>query len=206
MEVPWHRRGLRLFWTWKSRHRTGRPALPHDVRALIREISTANPLWGAPRIHGECQKRGISVSQSTVARSMWRHPCPPSQTWRSPRIQQQHGRHSNCETPFRITRRPGGVLPRRSRRRWYLLDVQPFEGPARRPDLRIRCEGVPEMDRARDAFQRRIIAVTHRILVATRSPPAEFDAQRDEARVIDAIDVRIVLKLLGPLATAESPP
>jgi hypothetical protein len=47
-----HRHGFRLFWTWKSRHRTGRPALPPDVRALIRDMSTANPLWGAPRMHG----------------------------------------------------------------------------------------------------------------------------------------------------------
>ncbi len=65
--LAWHRRGFLLFWTWKSRHRTGRPAVPHDVRALIREMSTANPLWGAPRIHGELRKLGISVSQSTVA-------------------------------------------------------------------------------------------------------------------------------------------
>ena len=79
----WHRRGFRLFWTWKSRHRTGRPGVPPDVRALIREMSTANPLWGAPRIHGELQKLGISVSQSTVAKYMRRHPRPPSQTWRT---------------------------------------------------------------------------------------------------------------------------
>ena len=57
--------------------------MPHDVRALIREMSTANPLWGAPRIHGELQKLGISVSQSTVAKYMRRHPRPPSQTWRT---------------------------------------------------------------------------------------------------------------------------
>jgi hypothetical protein len=50
--VAWHRRGCRPFWTWKSRHGTG-PGVPHVVRALIREISTANPLGGAPRIHGE---------------------------------------------------------------------------------------------------------------------------------------------------------
>ena len=81
--IAWHRRGFRLFWTWKSRHRTGRPAVPPDVRALIREMSTANPLWGAPRIHGELQKLGISVSQSTVAKYMRRHPRPPSQTWRT---------------------------------------------------------------------------------------------------------------------------
>ena len=81
--VAWHRRGFRLFWTWKSRHRTGRPAVPQDVRALIRDMSTANPLWGAPRIHGELLKLGISVSESTVAKYMRRDPRPPSQTWRT---------------------------------------------------------------------------------------------------------------------------
>jgi putative transposase len=81
--VGWHRRGFRLFWTWKSRRRTGRPGTPADVRVLIRELSTTNPLWGAPRIHGELQKLGIVVSQSTVAKYMRRHPQPPSQTWRT---------------------------------------------------------------------------------------------------------------------------
>ena len=81
--LAWHRRGFRLFWTWKSRHRTGRPTVAPDVRALIREMSTANPLWGAPRIHGELQKLGISVSQSTVAKYMPRRHAPPSQTWRT---------------------------------------------------------------------------------------------------------------------------
>jgi putative transposase len=81
--IAWHRRGFRMFWTWKSRHVTGRPVVPHDVRGLIRELSTANPLWGAPRIHGELQKLGSSVSQSTVAKYMRRHPRPPSQTWRT---------------------------------------------------------------------------------------------------------------------------
>ena len=81
--IAWHRRGFRLFWIWKSRHRAGRPALPPDVRALIRDMSTVNPLWGAPRIHGELLKLGIAVSQSTVARYMRRHLRPPSQTWRT---------------------------------------------------------------------------------------------------------------------------
>jgi putative transposase len=79
--VAWHRRGLRLFWKWKSRRRTGRPAVPADVRALIRTMSEANPLWGAPRIHGELPKVGIDVSQATVAKYMVRHRRPPSQTW-----------------------------------------------------------------------------------------------------------------------------
>jgi hypothetical protein len=81
--LAWHRRGVRLCWTWKSRPRTRRPPVPSDVRALVRELSTANPLWGAPRIYGELQKLGISVSQSTVAKYMRRHPRPPSQTWRT---------------------------------------------------------------------------------------------------------------------------
>ena len=81
--VAWHRRGFRLFWTWTRRQRTGRPGIPPDVRDLIRELSTANPLWGSPRIHGELQKLGISVGQSTVAKYMRRHPRPASQTWRT---------------------------------------------------------------------------------------------------------------------------
>jgi transposase InsO family protein len=78
-----HPCGFRRFWTWKSRQGTGRPGVPADVRALIREMSSANPLWGAPRIHGEIQKLGISVSQSTVAQYMRRPRRPPSQTWRT---------------------------------------------------------------------------------------------------------------------------
>ena len=81
--IAWHRHGFRLFWTWKRRQRTGRPGVAAEVRALIRELSTANPLWGAARIHGELQKLGISVSQSTVAKYMRQHPRPPSQTWRT---------------------------------------------------------------------------------------------------------------------------
>jgi len=81
--VAWHHRGFRLFWTWKSRHRIGRPVVPYEIRTLIRETSTTNLLWGAPRIHRELQKLGISVSQSTVAKYMRRRLRPPSQTWRT---------------------------------------------------------------------------------------------------------------------------
>ncbi len=81
--VDWHRRGFRFFWTWKSRRRTGRPIVPADVRALICTMSQANPLWGAPRIHGELRKLGIAVSQSTVDKYMTRRARPPSQTWRT---------------------------------------------------------------------------------------------------------------------------
>ena len=81
--VGWHRRGFRLVWTWKSRRRPGRPDTPADVRVLIRTMSDANALWGAPRIHGELQKLGIIVSQSTVAKYMVRRRPSPSQTWRT---------------------------------------------------------------------------------------------------------------------------
>jgi putative transposase len=80
--LAWHRRGFRLFWTWKSRRR-GRPVIPPDIRALIRRMAEENPLWGAPRVHGELLKLGIDVSQATVAKYMARHRRPPSQTWRT---------------------------------------------------------------------------------------------------------------------------
>jgi putative transposase len=81
--ISWHRRGFRSYWAWKSRHRTGRPQVDPEVRALIRTMSAANPLWGAPRIHGELLKLGLTVSQGTVAKCMLRQRRPPSQTWRT---------------------------------------------------------------------------------------------------------------------------
>jgi transposase InsO family protein len=81
--VRWHRAGFRTFWRWKSRRRPGRPKVPLEVRQLIREISMANPLWGAPRIHGELLKLGIDVGQTCVAKYMARRRRPPSQGWRT---------------------------------------------------------------------------------------------------------------------------
>lgn len=81
--IAWHRHAFRLVWTCKSRRRTGRPAVPRDVQTLLRTMSRANPLWGAPRIHGELLKLGIAVSQATVAKYMGRDRQPPSQTWRT---------------------------------------------------------------------------------------------------------------------------
>ena len=66
--VRWHRSGFRLYWRWKSRRRVGRPAVPTEIRDLVRTVSRDNPLWGAPRIHGELLKLGIDIAQSTVAR------------------------------------------------------------------------------------------------------------------------------------------
>jgi len=81
--IAWHRKGFRLYWSWKSRARQGRPRVSMEVRGLIRRMSTANPGWGAPRIHGELGKLGIKVSETTVAKYMVRQRRPPSQTWRT---------------------------------------------------------------------------------------------------------------------------
>jgi len=82
--IAWHRKGFRLFWTWKVRFgQPGRPALPKDVRELIRKMSRENPLWGAPRIHGELLKLGIDIGETSVAKYMVRQRKPPSQTWRT---------------------------------------------------------------------------------------------------------------------------
>jgi len=82
--IGWHRKGFRLLWTWKSRsRRSGRPPVSPEVRGLIRRMCRENPLWGAPRIHGELLKLGFDVSERTVSRYILRHPKPPSQTWRT---------------------------------------------------------------------------------------------------------------------------
>ena len=81
--IGWHRVGFRTYWRWKSRPRGGRPGTHPDIRQLIRDMSIANPLWGAPRIHGELLKLGIDVGQTTVAKYMAKHRRPPSPGWRT---------------------------------------------------------------------------------------------------------------------------
>src|SRR5436190_23374156 len=81
--IRWHRAGFRAYWRWKSRARGGRPKTPLEIRQLIREMSVANPLWGAPRIHGELLMLGIDIGQTTVAKYMVRPRRPPSQGWKT---------------------------------------------------------------------------------------------------------------------------
>ena len=81
--VGWHRQGFRRYWTWRSRRRRGRPGIEMELREVIRRVSRANPLWGAPRIHGELLKLGLTVSQATVSKYIFRRRKPPSQTWRA---------------------------------------------------------------------------------------------------------------------------
>ena len=82
--VAWHRAGFRLFWTWRvQRLKRGRPVVSREVRELIRQMCRENPLWGAPRIHGELLKLGIDIAESSVSKYMVRRHKPPSQTWRT---------------------------------------------------------------------------------------------------------------------------
>ena len=82
--IRWHRRGFRAYWRWKSSRVGGRPKIDREIRDLIQRMSKENPLWGAPRIHGELLMLGIEVAQSTVARYMTKRQGRP------PRV----GRHS----------------------------------------------------------------------------------------------------------------
>ncbi len=81
--LRWHRGGFKALWRRKSRDAPGRPRVAKEIRDLIRQVSLANPLWGAPRIHGELLKVGIDVAQSTVAKYMARGRRPPSQSWKT---------------------------------------------------------------------------------------------------------------------------
>ena len=81
--LHWHRAGFRACWRWKSKNRARRPKINRDLRDLIQRMSRENPLWGAPRIHGELLRLGIDVAQSTVSKYMIRGCKPPSQSWKT---------------------------------------------------------------------------------------------------------------------------
>ena len=70
--VGWHRAGFRLYWRWLSRRAPGRPTVPSELCQLIRRMARENPIWGAPRIHGELLKLGLEVSERTVPRYLAR--------------------------------------------------------------------------------------------------------------------------------------
>ena len=111
--VRWHRLGFRRYWAWKSRRQRGRPVVSTELRDLVRRMSRANPLWGAPRIHGELLKLGLTVSQATVSKYMLRHRRPPSLAWahvsqgprpRSDRVGLLHGAYGDVSSPIRADR------------------------------------------------------------------------------------------------------
>jgi len=82
--IAWHRQAFCFYWRWLSRRKSiGRPRVLAEVRTLIKQMAQANPLWGAPRIHGELQNLGLEVSERTVSRLMPRRREAPSQRWRT---------------------------------------------------------------------------------------------------------------------------
>ena len=81
--IRWHRMGFRAWWRWKSHNPGGRPGIDQEPRDLVRRMCEENPLWGAPRIHGELLKLGFDVAQSTVSKYMLRRRGPPSQGWKT---------------------------------------------------------------------------------------------------------------------------
>src|SRR4029079_6499424 len=68
--VRWHRAGFRAYWHWKSRLPGRRPQIETNLRVLFRRMSIENPLWGAPRIHGELLSLGLR-SRSRAWPSTW---------------------------------------------------------------------------------------------------------------------------------------
>ena len=166
--VRWHRSGFRLYWRWKSRRRLGRPAVPVDIRDLVRTISRDNPLWGAPRIHGELQKLGIDIAQSTVAKYMPRRRGPPGPDWRT--FLRNHATHIAAIDMFvvptiRFRLLYGLVILRLERRRlvWANATANPTaEWIARQITEAFPWEEAPQY-LIRDRDRSYGAAVTHRL-------------------------------------------
>ncbi|MDR3012718.1 MAG: integrase core domain-containing protein [Chitinispirillales bacterium] len=83
--IRWHRKGFRLYWKWKSRRgkKAGRKTIPYELKKMVGQMTTENPIWGAPRIRAELKLLGYTIALSTVAKYMRRNKKPPSQTWRT---------------------------------------------------------------------------------------------------------------------------
>jgi hypothetical protein len=103
--IRWHRAGSRANRRWKSRAHGGRPTVPLEVRRLIRAMSLANPLWGAPRMHVALLKLGIDIGQTSVTKYMARRRRPPTPSpdacapWVFAIDQLRRGRHGKMPMP-----------------------------------------------------------------------------------------------------------
>src|SRR5215813_12867808 len=132
--VRWSHQRFRTYWARKSRRRSGRPAIDPDIRALIRQISRANPLWGTPRIDSELRKLGIKVSPTTVAKYRVGQRHPPSPTWRS--FLRNHARDLVAADFFTV---PDGHVPGAVRVRHPGAPPTPHRPPERyrKPHCRV---------------------------------------------------------------------
>src|SRR5215831_15635715 len=80
--ISWHhKRFKRYSWKLSQPKQPGRPRISSEIRNLIQAMATANPIWGAPRVHGELKKLGFEISERTVSRLMPKKNGKPSQTW-----------------------------------------------------------------------------------------------------------------------------
>jgi putative transposase len=112
--IGWQYKGFRLFWTWKYRHgRPGRPAVSQEIRKVIRRMSRENPLWGAPKIHGELLKLGFDISETSMSKYLVRRKGSPSQSWRTflenhvkslVSVDFLHGSHDSFPNPLCLPR------------------------------------------------------------------------------------------------------
>src|SRR6266851_2940491 len=151
--VTMPRKGFRLYW-WRRSRRLGRPRMSREIRDLIRKMSQANPLWGAPRIHGELLKLGIDVSQATVGRYLAWRPQAPSPTWRL--FLHNHLHDTAAVDMFVVVTARYRLLPGRARPR--AKESHPF-----------RCHSKPNT-RLADAPNHRGLPLGHRAWLSAARP------------------------------------
>jgi hypothetical protein len=140
--IEWHRKGFRFYWRWRSR-RPGRPRISPEARDLIRRMSNANRLWGAPRVHGELLKLGIAISQATVGRWMpWRPKIPPDLAEHS-----AHPEHEPAHVLAELKREMGPIA----------FSAKYQQGPVPPGGTIIKCKWLKPYDTVTHQFSDRII-------------------------------------------------
>jgi hypothetical protein len=189
--VRWQRSGIRLFWRWKSRRRPDRPMVPTDLRNQVRQMSRENPLWGAPRIHGELLKLGIKIAQSSVAKYMDRRRGPSSRGWKT--FLRNHALHIAADDLFVVPtigfKLLYGLLILRLRRRhlvWTNVTANPTtEWIARQITEAFRWDRAPRyLIRDRDGSYGTVVTRRLRAMSIRDRPIA--DARHGRTVMLDA--------------------
>ena len=180
--LRWHRCGFRAYWRWKSRGRPGRPRVSRELRELIQRMSKENPLWGAPRIHGEVLKLGFEIAESTVSTYMIRRRGPPSQTWRTFLRNHAHAIAAIdlCVVPtLTFERLPMSAIRQRVIRSATAVDASVMEADA----SRYHGKAPGEIDWSAPERQTRAVA---EFLTAVDDEDA--DADRKPPKVVSPVD------------------
>src|SRR6266513_21631 len=180
--LRWHRCGFRAYWRWKSRGRPGRPGVSRELRELIQRMSKENPLWGAPRIHGELLKLGFEIAESTVSKYMIRRRGPPSQTWRTFLRNHAHAIAAIdlCVVPaLTFERLPMSAIRQRVIRSATAVDASVMEADA----SRYHGKAPGEIDWSAPERQTRAVA---EFLTAVDDEDA--DADRKPPKVVSPVD------------------